>query len=70
VRSVRPGDEAARASAAARRQRPPRKHAGELALAVAAVWDRVHPWLTHRAAWLDHDGDLPAIEGALIRLQT
>jgi len=37
--------------------------------AVAAAWDRVHPRLTHRAAWLDHDGDLPVIEGILIRLQ-
>ena len=35
----------------------------------AAAWDRVHPRLTHRAAWLDHDGDLPVIEGTLIRLQ-
>jgi hypothetical protein len=69
----------------------PRKHGGELALAVpatwpvpqvttstattrygiavAAAWDRVHPRLTHRSAWLDHDGDLPVIEGTLIRLQ-
>jgi hypothetical protein len=37
--------------------------------AVAAAWDRVHPRLTHRAAWLDHDGDLPVIEGTLIRLR-
>ena len=37
--------------------------------AVAAAWDRVHPRLTHRAAWLDHAGDLPVIEGTLIRLQ-
>jgi len=37
--------------------------------AVATAWDRVHPRLTHRAAWLDHDGDLPVIEGTLIRLQ-
>jgi hypothetical protein len=37
--------------------------------AVTAAWDRVHPRLTHRAAWLDHDGDLPVIEGTLIRLQ-
>jgi hypothetical protein len=37
--------------------------------AVAAAWDRVHPRLTHRAAWLDHDGNLPVIEGTLIRLQ-
>jgi hypothetical protein len=37
--------------------------------AVAAAWDQVHPRLTHRAAWLDHDGPLPVIEGTLIRLQ-
>jgi hypothetical protein len=36
---------------------------------VAAAWDRVHPRLTHRPAWLDHDGALPVIEGTLIRLQ-
>ena len=32
------------------------------------AWDRVHPRLTHRAAWLDHVGQLPVIEGTLIRL--
>jgi hypothetical protein len=37
--------------------------------AIAVAWDRVHPRLTHRSAWLDHDGDLPVIEGTLIRLQ-
>jgi hypothetical protein len=37
--------------------------------AVAAAGDRVHSRLTHRAAWLDHDGPLPVIEGTLIRLQ-
>ncbi len=36
--------------------------------AVAAARDRVHPRLTHRSAWLDHDGDLPVIDGTLIRL--
>jgi hypothetical protein len=36
---------------------------------MAAAWDRVHPRLTHRAAWLDHDGPLPVIDGTLIRLQ-
>src|SRR5207344_1393960 len=36
--------------------------------AVAAAWDRVHSRLTHRAAWLDHDGPLPVIDGTLIRL--
>jgi hypothetical protein len=38
-------------------------------MAAAAAWDRVHPRLTHRAAWLDHDGPLPVIEGTLIRLR-
>jgi hypothetical protein len=37
--------------------------------AAAAAWDWVHPRLTHRAAWLDHDGNLPVIDGTLIRLQ-
>jgi hypothetical protein len=37
--------------------------------AVAAAWDRVHPRLTHRSAWLDHHGLLPVIDGTLIRLQ-
>jgi DDE superfamily endonuclease len=36
--------------------------------AVAQAWDRLHPRLTHRSAWLDHGG-LPVIEGTLIRLQ-
>jgi hypothetical protein len=34
----------------------------------AACWDRMHPRLTHRAAWLEHEGDLPIIEGTLIHL--
>jgi hypothetical protein len=38
-------------------------------MAVTAARDRVHPRLTHRAGWLDHDGPLPVIEGTLIRLQ-
>jgi hypothetical protein len=32
------------------------------------AWDRVHPRLTHRSSWLDHDGELPVVEGTLIRL--
>jgi hypothetical protein len=36
--------------------------------AVAQAWNRVHPRLTHRGAWLDHDGPLPVIDGTLIRL--
>jgi hypothetical protein len=38
-------------------------------MAQAASWNRVHPRLTRRSAWLDHDDGLPVIEGTLIRLQ-
>jgi hypothetical protein len=33
------------------------------------AWDRVHPRLTTRSAWIDHTGELPIIEGTLIRLE-
>lgn len=36
--------------------------------ATAQAWDRLHPRLTRRAAWGDHEGPLPAIEGIVIRL--
>jgi len=36
--------------------------------AVSQSWDRLHPRLTSRAAWQEHDGELPLIEGTLIRL--
>jgi DDE superfamily endonuclease len=36
--------------------------------AAATAWDRLHPRLTHRGAWLGHNGPLPIIEGTLIRL--
>ena len=36
--------------------------------ATATSWDRLHPRLTHRTCWQDHDGDLPVIEGTLVRL--
>jgi DDE superfamily endonuclease len=35
----------------------------------ATAWDRLHPRLTHRGPWLDHDGELPVLHGTLIRLQ-
>jgi hypothetical protein len=38
-------------------------------LATATSWDRLHPRLTQRGCWADHDGELPVIEGTLIRLQ-
>ncbi|AZM51247.1 transposase [Streptomyces sp. WAC 01529] len=37
--------------------------------AEAQAWHRVHPRLTHRSAWLDHDGELPIVEGTLVRLK-
>ncbi|CAG6397594.1 transposase [Streptomyces cocklensis] len=36
--------------------------------AKAMAWDRIHPRLTTRSAWIGHDGELPVIEGTLIRL--
>jgi hypothetical protein len=36
--------------------------------ATVQAWDRLHPRLTRRAAWLDHDGPLPIIEGTVVRL--
>jgi hypothetical protein len=36
--------------------------------AEALAWDRLHPRLTHRGPWLDHEGELPIVEGTLIRL--
>lgn len=33
------------------------------------AWDRVHPRLTHRSSWLDHEGELPLVEGTLMRLK-
>ena len=53
-----------------RRSRPaPQPGPPRYGTAVAAAWDRLHPRLTHRGAWLGHDGKLPIIEGTLIRLQ-
>jgi hypothetical protein len=34
----------------------------------AAAWSRLHQRLAARAGWEDHDGELPVIEGTLIRL--
>lgn len=35
----------------------------------AMAWDRIHPRLTTRSAWIDHISELPIIEGALVRLR-
>ncbi len=40
---------------------------GRYGTARAMVWDRIHPRLTTRSAWIDHAGELPVIEGTLIR---
>ncbi|MEV0749796.1 NF041680 family putative transposase [Streptomyces sp. NPDC050273] len=37
--------------------------------ATAQAWDRLHPRLTRRAAWIDHEGPLPIIAGTVIRLR-
>jgi DDE superfamily endonuclease len=37
--------------------------------ATAMAWERQHQRLAHRDAWEDHQGELPLIEGTLIRLQ-
>ncbi|WP_399919872.1 NF041680 family putative transposase [Streptomyces kanamyceticus] len=37
--------------------------------AKAMAWDCIHPRLTTRSAWIDHTGELPVLEGTLIRLQ-
>jgi hypothetical protein len=34
----------------------------------ARGWNRLHPRLTHRAAWESHQGPLPIIEGSIIQL--
>ena len=37
--------------------------------ATARSWDRLHPRLTRRSAWVCQDGPLPVIEGTVIRLE-
>jgi hypothetical protein len=36
--------------------------------ATAMAWPRLHQRLEHRGGWEDHGGELPAVEGTLIRL--
>jgi hypothetical protein len=37
--------------------------------AYVRAWDRLHPRLTHRTAWIGHTGKLPILDGTLIRLE-
>ncbi|GAB3660234.1 hypothetical protein GCM10028833_39440 [Glycomyces tarimensis] len=34
------------------------------------AWERLHPWLKQRSAWIDHDQTLPIIEGTVVRIQS
>ncbi|MFE3316589.1 transposase, partial [Embleya sp. NPDC059213] len=38
-------------------------------IARATAWDRLHPRLTRRCAWVEHTDELPMISGTVIRLQ-
>lgn len=33
------------------------------------AWRHLHPTLTHRSGWIGHDGELPILDGTLIRLE-
>jgi hypothetical protein len=37
--------------------------------ALIRAWDRLHPKLTARIAWATHPGELPILEGTVIRLE-
>lgn len=37
--------------------------------ALACAWNRLHPRLTHCTAWITHLGNLPILEGTVIRLE-
>ncbi|MGH3913672.1 MAG: hypothetical protein ACRDTC_09700 [Pseudonocardiaceae bacterium] len=37
--------------------------------AVASAWNQLHPRLTRRGAWSDHDGPLPVITGSILELR-
>jgi hypothetical protein len=37
--------------------------------ATASSWNRLHPRLTRRSAWAGHDGELPIVEGTVVRLR-
>jgi hypothetical protein len=50
------------------RSRPSRSPTRLYRKVTAQAWVRLPPRLTRRAAWLDHDGPLPVIEGTVIRL--
>jgi DDE superfamily endonuclease len=44
-------------------------HTTRYGTATARAFDRLHPRLTRRGGWADHDGDLPILEATVIRLQ-
>ena len=50
------------------RPRPPAPQTSRYGTARAAAWARLHQQLAARAGWEGHDGELPVVEGTLIRL--
>jgi DDE superfamily endonuclease len=46
-----------------------RTHTSRYGTAEAMVRGRMHQRLAHRDAWEDHEGELPVVEGTLIRLK-
>lgn len=62
------GDPATWGEAAAVTSTTTERYGTATATATAQAWDRLHPRLTRRAAWGNHDGPLPIIEGTVIRL--
>ncbi|ABP56240.1 hypothetical protein Strop_3809 [Salinispora tropica CNB-440] len=49
--------------------RPPARKPRLYGTAWARAWNRLHPRLTHRSAWIDAAKVLPVIEGTVIRLE-
>ena len=44
-------------------------HTDRYGAVTARAWDRLHPLLTRRSAWVGHSEPLPIIEGTVIRLR-
>ena len=60
----RPADEATWPPAAVTTITPTTRYG----TAAASAWQRLHTKLEHRGAWAHHHGELPVVEGTLIRL--
>ena len=51
------------------RRRSPSTETSRYGTATATAWARLHQRLERRAGWERHEGELPVVEGTLIRLQ-